>query len=430
MRCSSSGRIQELRGWASGDGARRPAPASVHWGGAGSLMVLADPGDRDRRPTRRRHRSPGCAVSRSRRAAAAEGETGPRRLSPPGTAHLPQPAGERTGYTAPAFSPERRSSFRRWRSSSPRRPFRCRSTRPRSTPGPCCWSEPCSISATRSASCRSTPGPVITQFEIELEAGLRVSKIMSLADDLAIALAVPSVRIVAPIPGKTTVGIEVPNDHRNVVRLGEVMRRGRRAVQGMPDPAVPGQGRQGAAADLRPGRDAAPADGRPHRHGQVGLLERDDPLDLDDQAARRGEDDPDRPQEGRALAVQADPAPDAPGRHRHEEGRVDPGLGLREDGRALRVPAPRRGAEHPGVQPAGRRGDLRPAGARGRRGAQAHPDVHALHRDRRRRAGRDHDDRREGGRAAHRPPGAASAGGGHSPDPGHAEAGGRRGHRA
>ena len=74
-------------------------------------------------------------------------------------------------------------------------------------------------------------GPVITQFEIELEAGLRVSKVMGLADDLAIALAVPSVRIVAPIPGKTTVGIEVPNDHRNMVRLGEVDRRGARAVQ-------------------------------------------------------------------------------------------------------------------------------------------------------------------------------------------------------
>jgi S-DNA-T family DNA segregation ATPase FtsK/SpoIIIE len=66
-------------------------------------------------------------------------------------------------------------------------------------------------------------GPVITQFEIELEAGLRVSRIISLADDLAIALAVPSVRIVAPIPGKTTVGVEVPNEHRNVVRLGEVI---------------------------------------------------------------------------------------------------------------------------------------------------------------------------------------------------------------
>ena len=90
-------------------------------------------------------------------------------------------------------------------------------------------------------------GPVITQFEIELEAGLRVSKIMSLADDLAIALAVPSVRIVAPIPGKTTVGIEVPNDHRNMVRLGEVIAGMSRTVQGMPHPALPRQGRQGPA---------------------------------------------------------------------------------------------------------------------------------------------------------------------------------------
>jgi DNA segregation ATPase FtsK/SpoIIIE, S-DNA-T family len=66
-------------------------------------------------------------------------------------------------------------------------------------------------------------GPVITQFEIELEAGLRVSRIISLADDLAIALAVPSVRIVAPIPGKTTVGIEVPNERRATVKLGDVV---------------------------------------------------------------------------------------------------------------------------------------------------------------------------------------------------------------
>ncbi|MDG3002314.1 FtsK/SpoIIIE family DNA translocase [Paludisphaera mucosa] len=66
-------------------------------------------------------------------------------------------------------------------------------------------------------------GPVITQFEIELEAGLRVSRIAGLADDLAIALAVQTVRIVAPIPGKTTVGIEVPNDRRTMVRLGEVI---------------------------------------------------------------------------------------------------------------------------------------------------------------------------------------------------------------
>ena len=66
-------------------------------------------------------------------------------------------------------------------------------------------------------------GPVVTQFEIELEAGLRISKVAGLSNDLAIALAVPSVRIVAPIPGKTTVGIEVPNDRRAMVKLAEVI---------------------------------------------------------------------------------------------------------------------------------------------------------------------------------------------------------------
>lgn len=66
-------------------------------------------------------------------------------------------------------------------------------------------------------------GPVIAQYEVELEPGLRLSKITGLADDLAIALRAPSVRIVAPIPGKNTVGIEAPNDTRQVVRLREVI---------------------------------------------------------------------------------------------------------------------------------------------------------------------------------------------------------------
>lgn len=66
-------------------------------------------------------------------------------------------------------------------------------------------------------------GPVVAQYEVQLEAGLRLSKITGLADDLAIALRVPSVRIVAPIPGKNTVGIEVPNSERQMVRLKEVM---------------------------------------------------------------------------------------------------------------------------------------------------------------------------------------------------------------
>ncbi|QDS89165.1 DNA translocase FtsK [Rosistilla ulvae] len=66
-------------------------------------------------------------------------------------------------------------------------------------------------------------GPVIAQYEVELEKGLRLNKITGLADDLAIALRVPTVRIVAPIPGKNTVGVEVPNDTRQTVRLREVI---------------------------------------------------------------------------------------------------------------------------------------------------------------------------------------------------------------
>jgi S-DNA-T family DNA segregation ATPase FtsK/SpoIIIE len=66
-------------------------------------------------------------------------------------------------------------------------------------------------------------GPVITQFEVALETGMRVNKVTTLADDLALHMKVPSVRVVAPIPGKNTVGIEVPNENRAIVRLKEVI---------------------------------------------------------------------------------------------------------------------------------------------------------------------------------------------------------------
>lgn len=72
-------------------------------------------------------------------------------------------------------------------------------------------------------------GPVITMFELELAAGVKVSAISSLSNDLARALAAPSVRIVAPVPGKHTVGIEVPNTQKEKVRLKELMGNG--AVQ-------------------------------------------------------------------------------------------------------------------------------------------------------------------------------------------------------
>lgn len=84
-------------------------------------------------------------------------------------------------------------------------------------------------------------GPVIAQFEVELEAGLRLSRITGLADDLAIALRVPSVRIVAPLPGKNTVGIEVPNNQRLIVHLREVMEESTGRAQKMRIPIYLGK---------------------------------------------------------------------------------------------------------------------------------------------------------------------------------------------
>ncbi len=89
-------------------------------------------------------------------------------------------------------------------------------------------------------------GPVIAQFEVELEAGLRLSKITGLADDLAIALRVPSVRIVAPLPGKNTVGVEVPNNERQLVHLREVMEEGAGKAQKMRIPVYLGKDVAGA----------------------------------------------------------------------------------------------------------------------------------------------------------------------------------------
>ncbi len=66
-------------------------------------------------------------------------------------------------------------------------------------------------------------GPVITRFEVMPEAGVKISKIATLSDDIALRLAATNVRILAPIPGKSAVGIEVPNDDVSVVRLRDVL---------------------------------------------------------------------------------------------------------------------------------------------------------------------------------------------------------------
>ena len=67
------------------------------------------------------------------------------------------------------------------------------------------------------------PGPVITMYELEPAPGIKINKITNLSDDLALALKAPSIRIIAPIPGKAVVGIEIPNQEREQVRLKDVL---------------------------------------------------------------------------------------------------------------------------------------------------------------------------------------------------------------
>jgi len=68
------------------------------------------------------------------------------------------------------------------------------------------------------------PGPVITRFELQPAAGVKVSAITNLSKDLARSMSVISVRVVEVIPGKPTVGLEIPNEQRQMVRLSEVLR--------------------------------------------------------------------------------------------------------------------------------------------------------------------------------------------------------------
>ncbi len=67
------------------------------------------------------------------------------------------------------------------------------------------------------------PGPVVTLYELEPAPGVKINRITTLSDDLALALKAPSIRIMAPIPGKAAVGIEIPNGNRETVYLREVL---------------------------------------------------------------------------------------------------------------------------------------------------------------------------------------------------------------
>ncbi len=90
-------------------------------------------------------------------------------------------------------------------------------------------------------------GPVITMFELQLGPGVKVSQIASLSNDIARALKAPAIRVVAPIPGKNTVGIEVPNVDKEKVRLKELILQSASRAQKMALPVFFGKDASGAA---------------------------------------------------------------------------------------------------------------------------------------------------------------------------------------
>ena len=120
-----------------------------------------------------------------------------------------------------------------------------------------------------------TTGPVVTQFEIVPAAGVKVRQIANLANDLALAMRAPSIRIVAPIPGKGAVGVEVPNPIAEIVSFREVLESNRVSDRSGGTADRVGEGPRGASRGRGSREDAAFADRGGDRVGEVGVREYD-----------------------------------------------------------------------------------------------------------------------------------------------------------
>ena len=194
----------------------------------------------------------------------------------------------------------------------------------------------------------ATRGPTVTQYEIELGPGVRVEKVLGLERNFALRAGTPAVRMLAPVPGMSRIGLEIPNAERDIVSLGDVLN----SPAGLRDqhPLAVGLGLsvEGtpvlARLDKMPHLLIAGATGR----RQVGVRQCRPHLDPVPRGPRPGAPPAHRPEARRAGAVRRRPPPGPADRHRRPEGRCRAGQGRHGDGQPLRRPrAARRAATSP-----------------------------------------------------------------------------------
>ena len=181
-----------------------------------------------------------------------------------------------------------------------------------------------------------TVGPTVTRYELELGSGVKVARVTSLNRDIAYAMAATDVRILAPIPGRTAIGVEVPNHTRQLVSLGDIMSSPEAKTASHPLDVAIGKDIAGRSVFLNlattPHLLIAGTTGAGKSSGLNCILTSHPHA----QHARPGAADPHRPQAGRDGPVQPAAAPADPAGDEPEEGRQRARLGGQGDGASLR----------------------------------------------------------------------------------------------